>query len=163
MYMVFKGKEYVEKDTGTFKTGDIVEMRFTLVVWKKHGKNIGPDWSCMLVLRTLTFLDGQFTKEAHFAREAYKARQIKTRAAADRVHVDNHIPKRRITSTPDSANEYDTNERTRTETHTLAGPQYIPRGETNQAMRNRRDIQGDVRGTCGQESWAVYGRLYSVR
>ncbi|KAJ7321332.1 hypothetical protein DFH08DRAFT_662266, partial [Mycena albidolilacea] len=71
MYMVFKGEEwsivapillkglyrYVEKDPGTFKTGDIVEMGFALVAWKKQGKNVGPDWSCMLVLRTLTFLD----------------------------------------------------------------------------------------------------------
>ncbi|KAJ7863840.1 tRNA synthetases class II core domain (F)-domain-containing protein, partial [Mycena olivaceomarginata] len=41
----------------------------------------------------------------------------------------------------------------RTETHTLTGPQYIPRGETNQATSNRRDIQvGDVGGTCGQEN-----------
>jgi hypothetical protein len=53
---------YVEKDPGTFKTGDIVEMGFALVVWKKQGKNVGPDWSCMLMLRTLTFLDGRFTK-----------------------------------------------------------------------------------------------------
>ncbi|KAJ7305410.1 hypothetical protein DFH08DRAFT_825101 [Mycena albidolilacea] len=93
MYMVFKGEEYVEKDPGTSKTGDIVEMGFALVAWKKQGKNVGPDWSCMLVLRTLTFLDGRFTKEAHFAREAYKAQQIKTRAGEDQGHADNHIPK----------------------------------------------------------------------
>ncbi|KAJ7320707.1 hypothetical protein DFH08DRAFT_713615 [Mycena albidolilacea] len=55
-------RRYVEKDPGTFKTGDIVEMGFAFVAWKKPGKNVGPDWSCMLVLRTLTFLDGQFTK-----------------------------------------------------------------------------------------------------
>ncbi|KAJ7801011.1 hypothetical protein B0H14DRAFT_3490076 [Mycena olivaceomarginata] len=82
MYMAFKGEEYVEKDPGTFKTGDIVEMR------------------------TLTFLDRRFTKEAHFAREAYKAKQVKTRAADDRGHADNHIPKRRMMSTPDSDDEY---------------------------------------------------------
>ncbi|KAJ7812864.1 hypothetical protein B0H14DRAFT_2605464 [Mycena olivaceomarginata] len=92
MYMAFKGEEYVEKDPGTFKTGDIVEMGFAMVAWKKA--------------RTLTFLDGRFTKEAHFAREAYKAKQVKTRAADDRGHADNHIPKRRMMSTPDSDDEY---------------------------------------------------------
>jgi hypothetical protein len=53
---------HVEKDPGTFEIGDIVEMGFALVAWKKQGKNTGLNWSCMLVLRTLTFLDGQFTK-----------------------------------------------------------------------------------------------------
>ncbi|KAJ7306331.1 hypothetical protein DFH08DRAFT_824780 [Mycena albidolilacea] len=105
MYMAFKGEEYVEKDPSSFKTGDIVEMGFALVAWKKQGKVVGPEWSCMLVLRTLTFLDGRFTKEAHFAREAYKAQQIKTRAADDRGHADNHIPKRRITASPTSDDE----------------------------------------------------------
>ncbi|KAJ7768040.1 hypothetical protein B0H14DRAFT_2632945 [Mycena olivaceomarginata] len=105
MYMAFKGEEYVEKDPGTFKTGDIVEMGFALVAWKKQGKNVGPDWSCMLVLRTLTFLDGRFTKKAHFAREAYKAQQIKTQAGEDRGHADNHIPKRRIMTSLDSDDE----------------------------------------------------------
>ncbi|KAJ7802563.1 hypothetical protein B0H14DRAFT_3488338 [Mycena olivaceomarginata] len=106
MYMVFKGDEYVEKDPGTFKTGDIVEMGFAMVAWKRQGKHTGPDWSCMLVLRTLTFLDGKFTKDAHFAREAYKAKLVRTRAADDRGHADNHIPKRRMTSAPDSDDEY---------------------------------------------------------
>ncbi|KAJ7825185.1 hypothetical protein B0H14DRAFT_2596702 [Mycena olivaceomarginata] len=41
---------------------------------------------------------------------------------------------------------FDTNGRTRTETHTLTGPQYIPRGETNQATSNRRDIQVGMSG-----------------
>ncbi|KAJ7790413.1 hypothetical protein B0H14DRAFT_3501632 [Mycena olivaceomarginata] len=108
MYMAFKGDEYVEKDPGTFKTGDIVEMGFAFVAWKKPGKNVGPDWSCMLVLRTLTFLDGQFTKEAYFAREAHRAERSMARATEDRGQADNHIPKRRITATPDSDDEYST-------------------------------------------------------
>lgn len=41
-------------------------MGFALVAWKKLGKNIGPDWSCMLVLRTLAFLDRRFTKVSIF-------------------------------------------------------------------------------------------------
>jgi hypothetical protein len=51
------------------------------------------------------------------------------------------------------------------ETHTLTGPQYIPRGETNQAMSNRRDIQvGDVGGTCSNKGkvndvYVYVGRL----
>ncbi|KAJ7310767.1 hypothetical protein DFH08DRAFT_822872 [Mycena albidolilacea] len=75
MYMAFKEEEYVEKDPSTFKTDEIVEMSFPFVAWRKPRRNIGPEWSCMLVLRTLMFLDGRFTKEAHFAREAYKAEQ----------------------------------------------------------------------------------------
>jgi hypothetical protein len=55
---------YVEKDPSSFKTGHIVEMGFALVAWKKQGKVVGPEWTCMLVLRTLTFLDGRFTKVA---------------------------------------------------------------------------------------------------
>ncbi|KAJ7703761.1 hypothetical protein B0H14DRAFT_2647763 [Mycena olivaceomarginata] len=74
MYMVFKGNEYVEKDPGTFKTGDIVEMGFTLITWKKP--------------------------------EAHKVEQTKMRVAKDRGQADNHIPKKHITSTPDSDNEY---------------------------------------------------------
>ncbi|KAJ7362851.1 hypothetical protein DFH08DRAFT_682668, partial [Mycena albidolilacea] len=53
---------YTEKDPSTFKTGDLVEMGFAFVAWKKPGKMVGPEWCCMLVLRTLTFLDGRFTK-----------------------------------------------------------------------------------------------------
>ncbi|KAJ7836760.1 hypothetical protein B0H14DRAFT_2589501 [Mycena olivaceomarginata] len=100
MYMAFKGEE-----SRHFQNGGHIGDGFALVAWKKQGKNVGPDWSCMLVLRTLTFLDGRFTKEAHFAREAYKAQQIKMRAADDRGHADNHIPKRRIMTSPDSDDE----------------------------------------------------------
>jgi hypothetical protein len=53
---------YMEKDPSTFKTGDLVEMGFAFVAWKKPGRNVGPEWCCMLVLRTLTFLDGCFMK-----------------------------------------------------------------------------------------------------
>ncbi|KAJ7739093.1 hypothetical protein B0H14DRAFT_2638347 [Mycena olivaceomarginata] len=34
-------QRYVEKDPGTFKTGNIVEMGFALVAWKKQGKMLG--------------------------------------------------------------------------------------------------------------------------
>jgi hypothetical protein len=50
---------------------DVIEMGFALVVWKKPGKNVGPDWSFMLVFRTLTFLDSQFTKVCIFLECSY--------------------------------------------------------------------------------------------
>ncbi|KAJ7698534.1 hypothetical protein B0H14DRAFT_3528814 [Mycena olivaceomarginata] len=105
MYMAFKEEEYVEKDPGTFKTGDIVEMGFAFVTWKKPGRNVGPEWSCMLVLRTLTFLDGRFTKEAHFAREAYKAEQSRSAPAKAIKSAMNHLPKRRLMSDTQSDEE----------------------------------------------------------
>ncbi|KAJ7300986.1 hypothetical protein DFH08DRAFT_827959 [Mycena albidolilacea] len=98
MYMAFKEEEYVEKDPSTFRTGDIVEMGFAFVAWKKPGRNVGPEWSCMPVLRTLTFLDGRFTKEAHFAREAYKAERSRGAPSKAIESAMNHLPKRRFIS-----------------------------------------------------------------
>jgi hypothetical protein len=53
---------YIEKDPATFKSGDIVEMGFAFVAWRKGKHSIGPEYSCKLVLRTLTFIDGKYTK-----------------------------------------------------------------------------------------------------
>ncbi|KAJ7333929.1 hypothetical protein DFH08DRAFT_965701 [Mycena albidolilacea] len=105
MYMAYKEDEYTEKDPSTFKTGDLVEMGFTFVAWKKPGKIVGPEWCCMLVLRTLTFLDGRFTKEAHFAREAHNAEHARRGAALTIEYAMNHLPKRRIVSGAQSDEE----------------------------------------------------------
>ncbi|KAJ7315251.1 hypothetical protein DFH08DRAFT_942985 [Mycena albidolilacea] len=105
MYMAYKEDEYTEKDPSTFKTGDLVEMGFAFVAWKKPGRNVGPEWCCMLVLRTLTFLDGRFTKEAHFAREAHNAEHNRRGAANTIEYAMNHLPKRRIVSGTQSDEE----------------------------------------------------------
>jgi hypothetical protein len=51
-------------------------MGFAMVAWKRQGKHTGPDWSCMLVLRTLTFLDGKFTKVSVMSPNIYKYSNI---------------------------------------------------------------------------------------
>ncbi|KAJ7738204.1 hypothetical protein B0H14DRAFT_3516092 [Mycena olivaceomarginata] len=70
MYMALKDDKYIEKDPATFKSGDIVEMGFAFVAWRKGKHSIGPEYSCKLVMRTLTFIDGKYTKEAFFAKNA---------------------------------------------------------------------------------------------
>ncbi|KAJ7301679.1 hypothetical protein DFH08DRAFT_827082 [Mycena albidolilacea] len=96
---------YTEKDPSTFETGDLVEMGFAFVAWKKPGKIVGPEWCCMLVLRTLVFLDGRFTKEAHFAREAHNAEHARRGAALTVEYAMNHLPKRHIVSGAQSDEE----------------------------------------------------------
>ncbi|KAJ6472417.1 hypothetical protein C8R45DRAFT_936310 [Mycena sanguinolenta] len=69
-YMALNNNSYVDHNPAFFRTGDIVEMGFTIVTWQiNHDKSRGPRFGIQLVLRTLTFLDGAFTKEAAFTRK----------------------------------------------------------------------------------------------
>ncbi|KAJ7785425.1 hypothetical protein B0H14DRAFT_3506931 [Mycena olivaceomarginata] len=71
-YMDLKENKYVDKDPSTFQRGDIVEMGFAFVAWKIPRRQSGPSYTCKLVMRSLTFLDGKYSKQAYF-QQGYKA------------------------------------------------------------------------------------------
>ncbi|KAJ7259110.1 hypothetical protein B0H12DRAFT_1232096 [Mycena haematopus] len=64
-YLALVGDSYQAHDPASFKIGDIVEIGFALVAWKLAQGPQGPTYVSNLVLRSLTFLDGTYTKESH--------------------------------------------------------------------------------------------------
>ncbi|KAF8183530.1 hypothetical protein K438DRAFT_1975005 [Mycena galopus ATCC 62051] len=92
-YLALANETYVDKDPATFRTGDIVEMGFAFTAWKLPKSDVGPKYTSRLVLRSLTYVDGTFTKEAHLSRS--KARPL-VGPRIDAPDVSNQIAKRRM-------------------------------------------------------------------
>ncbi|KAJ7189869.1 hypothetical protein B0H12DRAFT_1246510 [Mycena haematopus] len=81
-YLALVNNEYVEHNPTGFRTGDIVEMGFAIVAWpfpsRMDGPRAGPQVSTRLILRTLTFLEGTFTKKRHLAHAMFEKRSRMT-------------------------------------------------------------------------------------
>ncbi|KAJ7810208.1 hypothetical protein B0H14DRAFT_2607494 [Mycena olivaceomarginata] len=115
MYMVLKDNKYIEKDPATFKSRDIVEMGFAFVVWRKGKHSIGPEYGCKLVLRTLMFIDGKYTKtdkqllqEAFFAKNTALARARPYQNCDMTVADMNPVAKRKLKEQIDSDDKEET-------------------------------------------------------
>ncbi|KAF8134064.1 hypothetical protein K438DRAFT_1787361 [Mycena galopus ATCC 62051] len=67
-YLALVDEIYVNKAPASFRIGDIVEMGFAFSAWRLPKNNVGPKYTSRLVLRTLTYLDGSFTKAAYLKR-----------------------------------------------------------------------------------------------
>ncbi|KAJ7826397.1 hypothetical protein B0H14DRAFT_3874045 [Mycena olivaceomarginata] len=105
MYMELKDDKYVDKDPATFKSGDIVEMGFAFVAWRKGKHSDGPEHNCKLVLRTLTFIEGKYTKESFFAKKAALPK-VKPYQNGNKTHLDmNPLAKRKLKESADSDDE----------------------------------------------------------
>ncbi|KAJ7216876.1 hypothetical protein B0H12DRAFT_1078863 [Mycena haematopus] len=63
-YLTLENGTYTSHPPNAFKIGDIVEMGFTINAWRLAADNNGPKYNTNLVLRTLTFLDGTFSRNA---------------------------------------------------------------------------------------------------
>ncbi|KAJ7504060.1 hypothetical protein B0H11DRAFT_2222157 [Mycena galericulata] len=66
-YLELKNKEYIRKDPG-FRQGDVVEVGVSIVAFKKQSKEKGDTYVCKLVMRTLTLLTNELTKNAYLKR-----------------------------------------------------------------------------------------------
>ncbi|KAJ6464408.1 hypothetical protein C8R45DRAFT_939926 [Mycena sanguinolenta] len=96
-YLALAKGEYAFYPPESFKVGDIVEVGFTITVWKLAADNNGAKFTTNLVLRTLTLLDGALTRKAALDRSAAAARANRQQQAAPviRNQIDFRIAKRR--------------------------------------------------------------------
>ncbi|KAJ7512197.1 hypothetical protein B0H11DRAFT_2213997 [Mycena galericulata] len=67
-YLDFKNKKYGRKDPAGFRQGDIVEVGVSIVAFKKQSREKGDTYVCKLVMRTLTLLSNELTKNAYLKR-----------------------------------------------------------------------------------------------
>ncbi|KAJ7785478.1 hypothetical protein B0H14DRAFT_2630508 [Mycena olivaceomarginata] len=131
MYMALKDDKYIERDPATFKSGHIVEMGFAFVAWRKGKHSIGSEYSCKLVLRTLTFIDGKYTKEAFFAKNAALARARPHQNWGTTVADTNPVAKRKLKEQIDSDDEEETSTEKRMHLLTINAPS--PASATDQS------------------------------
>ncbi|KAJ7858190.1 hypothetical protein B0H13DRAFT_1901957 [Mycena leptocephala] len=72
-YLEIKNGRYVSKDPAGFRIGDIVQMGVAVAAFKVSKGTEDPKYVCKLVMKSLTFLDGEITKKAHLSRNKERA------------------------------------------------------------------------------------------
>ncbi|KAF8187241.1 hypothetical protein K438DRAFT_1972875 [Mycena galopus ATCC 62051] len=87
---------YVNKAPASFRIGDIVEMGFAFSAWRLPKNNVGPKYTSRLVLRTLTYLDGSFTKAAYLKRTRTRPSSGLSSTADRNLDRSNQVAKRRL-------------------------------------------------------------------